>query len=199
MQLSGSTDLIAMSEDKSRFIEVSASMMDSCRKVGFNVLCSFPSVVVERDYPMCLKDIFLGRTKEILTSCNVVIMKQQFMLQRLNETAFVSFSPTSLTATETCGPKISQRILVGFETSNITPGCSVQAGSVTFVSGFSPMVSVNHVLTFLPESFFKISNDSEVVDAVERALQSFEVVDYNTLLKGGSCLLYTSPSPRDRG
>ena len=108
LQLSGSSDLIAMSEDKSRFIEVSASMMDSCRKVGFNVLCSF---------------------------------------------------------------------------SNITPGCSVQAGSVTFVSGFSPMVSVNHVLTFLPESFFKISNDSEVVDAVERALQSFEEVDYNTLLK----------------
>ena len=86
-------------------------MMDSCRKVGFHVLCSFPSVVVERDYPMCLKDIFLGRTKEILTSCNVVIMKQQFMLHRLNETAFVSFSPTAFTATETCGPKISQRIL----------------------------------------------------------------------------------------
>ena len=112
------------------------------------------------------------------------------------------------------------------------------------------MVSVNHVLTFLPQSFFKISNDSEVVDAVEKALQSFEEVDYNTLLKGGrklaslspvqqlssfmwivwiivgvvvlvviaviffvwhfrrqlfslssqmACLLYTSPSPRDRG
>ena len=45
LQLLGSTDLIAMSEDKLRFIEVSASMMDSCRKVGFNVLCSFPSVV----------------------------------------------------------------------------------------------------------------------------------------------------------
>ena len=112
-------------------------------------------------------------------------MKQQFMLHRLNETAFVSFSPTALTATETCGPKISQRILVGFETSDITPGCSVQAGSVTFVSGFSPMVSVNHVLTFLPQSFFKISNDTEVVDAVEQALQSFEDVDNNALLKGG--------------
>ena len=113
------------------------------------------------------------------------------MLHRLNETAFVSFSPTSLTATETCGPKISQRILVGFETSDITPGCSVQAGSVTFVSGFSPMVSVNRVLTFLPQSFFKISNDTEMVDAVEKALQSFEDVDYNTLLKGGRTVSYT--------
>ena len=54
-------------------------------------------------------------------------------------------------------------------------------------------VSVNHVLTFLPESFFKISNDSEVVDAVERALQSFEEVDYNTLLKGGRKLASLSP------
>ena len=81
--------------------------------------------MVERDYPMCLKDIFLGRTQEILTSCTVVIMKKQFMLHRLNETAFVSFSPTALTATETCGPKISQRISVGFATSDITPGCSV--------------------------------------------------------------------------
>ena len=40
------------------------------------------------------------------------------------------------------------------------------------------MVSVNHVLTFLPQSFFKLSNDTEVVDAVEQALQSFEDVDY---------------------
>ena len=47
------------------------------------------------------------------------------------------------------------------------------------------MVSVNHVLTFLPVSFFKISNDREVVDAVEQVLQSFEDVDYNALLKGG--------------
>ena len=99
----------------------------------------------------------------------------------------------SLTATETCGPKISQRILVGFETSDITPGCSVQAGSVTFVSGFSPMVSVNHVLTFLLKSFFKISNDTEVVDAVEQALQSFEDVDYNALLKGGRKLASLPP------
>ena len=76
--------------------------------------------MVERDYPMCLKDIFLGRTKEILMTCSVVILKKQFMLHRLNETAFVSFSPTAVTATETCGPKISQRILIGFETSDIT-------------------------------------------------------------------------------
>ena len=74
---------------------------------------------------MCFKDIFLVRTKEILTTCNVAIPKKQFMLRRLNETAFVSYSPTVLTATETCGPKISQQILVGFETSDITPGCSV--------------------------------------------------------------------------
>ena len=47
------------------------------------------------------------------------------------------------------------------------------------------MVSVNHVLTFLPMSFFKISNNTEVVDMVEQALQSFEDVDYNSLLKGG--------------
>ena len=73
LQLSGSTDLIAMSEDKSRFTEVSASMMASCCKVSFNVLFSFPSVVVERDYPMCLKDIFLGRT--ILSTFNVAILK----------------------------------------------------------------------------------------------------------------------------
>ena len=92
-----------------------------------------------------------------------------------------------------CGPKIFQRILVSFETSDITPGCSVQAGSVTFVSGFSPMVSVNHVLTFLPQSFFKSSNDTEVVDAVEQALQSFEDVDYNALLKGGRKLASLSP------
>ena len=55
------------------------------------------------------------------------------------------------------------------------------------------MVSVNHVLTFLPQSFFKISNDSEVVDAVEKALQSFEDVDYNTLLKGGRKQASLSP------
>ena len=43
LQLSGSTDLIAMSEDKSRFFEVSASMMDSCQKgwVQCFVLISF--------------------------------------------------------------------------------------------------------------------------------------------------------------
>ena len=51
-----------------------------------------------------------------------------------------------------------------------------------FVPGFSPMVSVNHVLTFLPVSFFKISNDREVVDAVEQVLQSFEDVDYLSLI-----------------
>ena len=37
-------------------------------------------------------------------------------------------------------------MLVGFGTSNITSGYSVQAGSVTFISEFSPMISVNHVL-----------------------------------------------------
>ena len=99
--------------------------------------------------------------------CNVAILKKQFMLRRLNKTTFVSFSPKPLTATETSGPKISQRILVGFKMSNITPGVQFPAGSVTFVSGFSPLVSVNHVLTFLPTSFFKIYNDSEVVDAVK--------------------------------
>ena len=58
---------------------------------------------------------------------------------------------------------------------------------------FSPMVSVNHVLTFLPTSFFKISNNTEVVDAVEQALQLFEDVDYNALLKGGRKLASLSP------
>ena len=58
LQLLSSTDSIAMSEDKSCFIEVSALMMASalasCHKVGFNMLCSFPSVVMECDYPVCL-------------------------------------------------------------------------------------------------------------------------------------------------
>ena len=49
------------------------------------------------------------------------------------------------------------------------------------------------MLTFLPVSFFKISNDTEVVDTVEQAIQSFEDVDYNALLKGGRKLAALLP------
>ena len=114
-QLSGTTDLIAMSEDKSRSIKVSSSIMDSCHKVGFNILCSFPSVVVEQDYPMYLNDIFLGPTWDIFSTCSVVILKNQFMIHHLIELAFVSYPPKPLTASETCGPKISERILVALQ------------------------------------------------------------------------------------
>ena len=115
-------------------------MMDSCRKVSFNVLCSFPSVVAERDYPMYLKDIFLGRMQEILSTCNIAILKKQFMICHLNETAFVSYSPLPLNATETCEPKISQRILLGLETPDMTPGCSV--------------ISISNMCIILVKDFF---------------------------------------------
>ena len=54
------------------------------------------------------KEIVLRRAQEILSTVNVAILKKQFMLCRLNETVFVSYSPTPLIATETWAEDFSE-------------------------------------------------------------------------------------------
>ena len=193
LQLSGDSDFLAISKDKSRFVEVSAAMLDSCRHVGHTFLCSFPSVTVTEDFNFCLKDIFLGRSEDLMTSCNVHILRSDFQFRRLNVTAFVAFTNSSLVATLTCGSDVSQFAILGYVVRNLAPGCVLHAGSVTFVAGFSPVVEVNRIVTHLPGSFLDFSNDTEVLSDVDAALSSFEKVDYRAILKGGERLKKFAP------
>ena len=54
------------------------------------------------------KEIVLRRAQEIVSTVNVAILKKQFMLCCLNETVFVSYSPTPLIATETWAEDFSE-------------------------------------------------------------------------------------------
>ena len=185
LQLSGDSDFLAISKDKSCFVEVSAAMLDSCRHVGHTFLCSFPSVTVTEDFNFRLKDIFLGRSMDLMTSCNVHILRSDFQFRRLNVTAFVAYTNSSLVATLTCGSDVSQFAILGYVVRDLAPGCVLHAGSVTFMAGFSPVVEVNRIGTHLPGSFLDFSNDSDILNDMDSAFSSFEKVDYRAILKGG--------------
>ena len=193
VQLSSDSDFLAISRDKSRFVEVSSAMLDSCRHVGHTFLCSFPSVTVTDAFSFCLKDIFQSRSEDLLRSCNVHLLRRDFQFRRLNVTAFVSYTNSSLVATQTCGETVSQIVLEGYVVKNLEPGCVLHARSVTFVAGFSPVIEVNHVVTRIPGSFLEISNDSFVMQKIDEALAHFDKVDYGALLKGGEELSALEP------
>jgi len=142
---------------------------------------------------MCLKDIFLARSASLLATCTVSILRKDFVLKRANETSFVLYSDNQLVMTQTCGHAISQRSTKGFSINVIPPGCSVQVGRVTFESGFSPMISTSHVVSFLSGTVFEFPNDTALDARVSKALSKFESIDYKALVKGGEELQHLPP------
>ena len=75
--------------------------------------------------------------------------------------------------------------LTGFLIKSLDPGCVLMVAGVTFVSAVAPRVGVQLVVTsFLGN--FSFSDDIEALNrSLSKALEDFNQIDYNALLRGG--------------
>ena len=160
LRLSEHNSLLAISKDKSNFIEISDAMIHSCLILGKSFLCHFPSVVITDEYPSCLRSVFSSDASGIFESCSFTFLRSRFYLERLNATAFVSFSKLSTMAIRTCNDSVSQIHLRSYQIVNLSPGCILHAGGVTFYSAFSPSVHTDRVITEFPSGFSLGVNDT---------------------------------------
>jgi len=190
---SSSTEFLAISEDKSRFVEVTSEMLGGCLHVGKTFLCNFPSFTVTVEYSFCLKDIFLGHAEGILESCEVTFHEPKFQFQRINGTAFALFTNKTVVSITTCGPDVTQEELKHFVVRDVSPGCSVQVGSVTFIAEINPVIAVTTVVTILDEELFPTLNNTDFKLRVQRALANWKSIDFKTLKKEGEELQATLP------
>ena len=153
LRLSEQNSLLAISKDKSSFIEISDSMIHSCLLLGKSFLCHFLSVVISDVYPSCLRSVFSSDARGIFESCSFSFLRSRFYLERLNATSFVSFTKVSTVAIRTCNGTVSQVHLRSYQIVNLSPGCILHAGGVTFYSAFTPSVHSDRVITEFPTDF----------------------------------------------
>ena len=184
VSLKSDNEFIAISKDKSRFVEVTSAMLSGCLHVGRTFLCTFPSFTVTEDFSFCLKDIFLGDSVRVMKSCTVTFHRNDFMFQRVNGTSFAAFANTSVMATQTCGSTVSQSEINQFVIRSVPAGCSVQINSVTFIAEINPVIAVTSIITSMSEDMFGFMNSSSFKTRVGKALENWESVDLQTLRRG---------------
>ena len=180
--------MVAVSSNKDKFAEVSGSDLHGCLNIRSVFLCHYLGVKVTTSFPCCLCDIFTGKTKEVMRDCELTFLSERFRLDRINSTLFLFFANSSRSRILLCGETQVQLRLSGIGVKSLDPGCVLTVAGVTFVSTVAPRVEVQQVVTSFSGNF-SFSDDIESLNwSLSRALDNFNQIDYNALLrKGRSC------------
>lgn len=186
------SDMIALSADYSRFINVDNAMLASCTKLGATYYGHFPSTVRISSAEDCLKDIFLGRKERLSFNCKINLLQGTFHLQRLNDTSFMSYSDKTISGTLKCEDSFSHPSFHGYEIHSVPAGCVLEVDTYVFVSAINPVISRNVIYSTIAHDFMNVS-DNITIDAVHEALESFHQVDLKDLVAGGEKIAELDP------
>jgi len=106
---------LAMNKEKTQFVPMSGGVLHSCKKIGDTYLCPFSAVTVLPSRDNCLLAIFLQDAQKIASTCSVELVQETFLLDRLNDTAFVSYAANRELCRVTCGHDSSELRLSGLQ------------------------------------------------------------------------------------
>jgi hypothetical protein len=184
VRLRSDTDMIAFSKDYSQYMEVSSSMLDGCHRLGNVYFGHYPSVVKAAASPGCLKSIFLGTHGDLEQWCQVMFVRSNKHLERINSTAFVSYFSESEIGTLTCGNNLTHVTYKGYGIYNLHGGCHLSVADFFFVAAMDPIVLVEHVYSEIDGAFFNFSV-SNFSSRLEKTLSEFQAIDLQDLKRGG--------------
>ena len=118
----------------------------------------------------CLKSIFMGEAKAMEQACQVQFLRSEFMVTRVNDTAFQMYSKGLRSVSVTCGGVTERACLTGMKIVDINPGCTAFVEGRTFLSALKPSASVDSIVTAFPEEFLKTWNFSAATNSRELKL-----------------------------
>ncbi len=185
--------LVAINRAKDAFVPIYHSQLHACQHVGHSVLCHYPSVSITDVGQCCLCAIFRGLAEVIFKACPVTFLAQNFLLERLNSTAFLAYSNESVSGALTCGLKSSQLEVSSLKVINIEPGCVFNIQGVTFVAAFDPQIRIPDIISTFSPPVGLLDLFSNSSDMISEALSHFDQVDYNALVRGGEELGQMAP------
>lgn len=185
VQVRPPTDLLAVNQDKSRFMEIPHAKIRDCLTIGRSVLCHYKNVIISGSAQSCLRALYEGNAEVIFRHCPLTFVKTDFVLERINATAFFSFSNQTIPGSVTCDGERTQISFHGFHVHNLEPGCVIFAGGFTFVAAFDPVIRIPNVLTTFSSPDDVVEHFSNFSARIKSALVHFDHVDYNALLEGG--------------
>ena len=181
MEVTSTDEMIAINSDRSEFVSLSGSEVHACTKMGIQFLCPFVSLASQSQPKDCLKAIFLGDAKTMEMSCQIRFLQDQFIMRRVNDTAFLVYASSEVVISITCKLntqllKVNNMLIV-----DINPGCTAFANGFTFLSAIQPVSRIQHVVSVFPSEFLMNLNLTE--DLVNSTLDGYESVDIRSLEK----------------
>ena len=153
VQVRAREEMIAINSDRSQFVALSGAEIDACTKVGYMFLCPYVSLTSQGGPGGCLKSIFMGEAEIMERACQVEFLKSDFMVTRVNDTAFQMFSRGLRSVSVTCDGVTERARLEGMKIVDVEPGCIAFVEGRTFLSALKPSATVDSIVTAFPEEF----------------------------------------------
>ena len=178
--------LLAVSQDRAKFVELTSSEVSSCNRMGDYFLCPYVSVINQGSAKTCLQAIFLGDSEVMKAICEVRFLRQAFRMNRINDTAFQIYSSDRVTVSVTCEGDTQVLRSEGLRIISVKRGCIAFVEGATFLSALRPVVEVQHVVTLFPEDF--LMGENYTIKEVQESLDGFDFVDLKAL-QGGKKVL----------
>jgi len=119
-------------------------------------------------------------------------------MHRINDTAFLLYSPEEVAVSVTCRSQTEILKLSGLKSVNLLGGCRATVAGYTFLAALHPVFEVEHLVTVFPSDFFPEGlMVPEFVQTINDSLQSFDAIDLRTLKKQGEELRALKPWEKD--
>ena len=152
-------------------------------------LCGFQHTWTSDPATSCLAAIYFQDPEAIQLKCRVATESADFILERLNETTFVSVAKETTTAQVQCGNRRSAHQLQGTQLGTLQHSCSITAGHSAMASSRQQPTDMTFQIRSIPGSLDQDLHEWGPNKQLAQMIDSIGVRDH--------CLLYTSPSPRD--
>ena len=134
VRIRGHKNILAVGPTATRFSELSEADLQACTNLGHTYLCDFRHTWTSDPTTSCLGAIYFQDAHAIQLRCDVRIEPARFLLERLNETAFVSVAMNTTTAQVQCGKRRTIAQLHGTQVGNLAHSCSIAAGQSAMTS-----------------------------------------------------------------
>ena len=178
VRIQGHKNILAVGPTATRFSELDEADLQACTNLGHTYLCDFRHTWTSDPTTSCLGAIYFQDAHAIQLRCDIRVEPARFILERLNETAFVSVAINKTTAQVQCGRQRTLAQLHGTQVGNLAHSCSIAAGQSAMTSSpTSPPDSVFQVRIIpqgLSEDPIAWSNNrllAELVDGINRDSQ----------------------------
>ena len=98
VRIHGANTILAVGPESAQFTELNEAQLQTCTKIGETFLCGFQHTWTSDPSTSCLAAIYFQDAGAIQLRCRVTTESADFILERLNETSFVSVAKETTTA-----------------------------------------------------------------------------------------------------